>query len=144
MKPKIFEPKIIAFCCNWCSYAAADLAGVSRMPYPTGVRIIRVMCTGMIHPEIVLAGFNQGADGVMILGCQLGGCHYHDGNHITLSRAEMISEILEDFGFEQERFQFGWISSTEPERFVMLVTNMSKKIQLIGPNPMSSAVDSSQ
>lgn len=129
-----FEPKLIVFCCNWCSYNAADLAGSSRMEYPPGVRIIRVMCTGMVHPDLLLSGLNQGADGMMILGCALGSCHYKDGNHKALARAEMISDILEDFGLEPERFQFGWLSSTEPATFVELVTKMSRQIQRLGPN----------
>lgn len=123
------EPKIIAFCCNWCSYAAADLAGSSRMKYPHNLRIIRVMCSGMVHPELVIEALNQGADGVMVLGCHLGECHYIDGNYKALARSEMIIEMLEDFGFEEERFSISWVSSAEPERFVQAVSEMCEKVK---------------
>ena len=122
------EPKILVFCCNWCSYAAADLAGSSRMKYPHNVRIIRVMCSGMVHPELVVESLNQGAEGVMILGCHPGECHYIDGNSKALSRSEMILELLEDFGFEKERFSISWVSSAEPERFVQAVTEMTDRV----------------
>ena len=110
---------IIAFCCNWCSYAAADLAGNSRLKYPPNVRIIRVMCSGMVHPELVIEALSQGAAGVMILGCHLGECHYIDGNNKALARADMISDMLEEFGFEQERFSINWLSSGYSRREVM-------------------------
>nr|WP_320012136.1 hydrogenase iron-sulfur subunit [uncultured Desulfobulbus sp.] len=109
-------PKIIAFCCNWCSYAAADLAGISRLQYPGSVRIIRVMCSGMVHPEMVLHALDKGAEGVMIIGCHLGECHYINGNEMALARAEVITDTLEDMGYESERFQITWVSSAEPER----------------------------
>ncbi len=123
------EPKIIAFCCNWCSYAAADLAGNSRLKYPHNVRIIRVMCSGMVHPELVLESLSQGADGVMIMGCHLGECHYIDGNQKALSRSDMITELLEDFGFEEDRFSISWVSSAEPEQFVQAVTEMTERVK---------------
>ena len=110
------SPKVIAFCCNWCSYAAADLAGISRLQYPGNIRIIRVMCSGMVHPEMVLHALNKGADGVMIIGCHLGECHYIRGNEMALARAEVIADTLEDLGYESERFQIAWVSSAEPER----------------------------
>jgi F420-non-reducing hydrogenase iron-sulfur subunit len=123
------EPKIIAFCCNWCSYAAADLAGSSRLKYPHNLRIIRVMCSGMVHPELVLESLSQGADGVMIMGCHLGECHYIDGNQKALARSDMITELLEDFGYEEERFSIFWVSSAEPERFVQAVTEMTERVK---------------
>ncbi len=123
------EPKIIAFCCNWCSYAAADLAGSSRLAYPHNVRIIRVMCSGMVHPELVIESLSKGADGVMIMGCHLGECHYIDGNKKALARSEMISELLEDFGFEGERFSIFWVSSAEPERFAQAITEMTERVK---------------
>lgn len=135
-----FEPKIIAFCCNWCAYAAADLAGIARIQYPAGIRIIRVLCSGMVHPELVINAFNHGADGVMILGCHLGECHYLDGNSKALARSEMIIELLDDFGFEPERFQINWVSSAEAARFIQVVTEMSERIKKIGPNPATSTV----
>jgi len=128
-----FEPKIIAFCCNWCAYAAADLAGISRMEYPSNIRIIRVMCSGMVHPETVIEAFSLGADGVMILGCPLGECHYREGNYKALARAEMLSSLLEDFGIHPQRFQITWVSSTEPDKFVATVKQMTRRIKQLGP-----------
>ncbi len=123
------EPTILAFCCNWCAYAAADLAGTTRLKYPHNVRIIRVMCSGMVHPDLIIESLSQGADGVMILGCHLGECHYIDGNEKALSRSEVINELLEDFGFEEERFSIFWLSSAEPERFVQAVTEMMERVR---------------
>ncbi|WP_448872671.1 hydrogenase iron-sulfur subunit [Desulfobulbus propionicus] len=123
--------KIIAFCCNWCSYAAADLAGISRMQYPGSIRIIRVMCSGMVHPEMVLHALDKGADGVMIIGCPLGECHYIKGNEIALARAEVIADTLEDFGYERERFQLTWVSSAEPEKLVEAFRAMSGRLALL-------------
>lgn len=123
------EPKIIAFCCNWCSYAAADLAGTARMRYPESVRIIRMMCSGMVHPEFVIEALRMGADAVMVLGCHLGECHYLDGNHKALARAELIVELMEDLGYEKERFSLHWLSSAEPDRFVAAVTETAERIK---------------
>jgi len=135
-----FEPKIIAFCCNWCSYAAADLAGTARMQYPHNVRIIRVMCSGMVHPELVLDALSGGADGVMVLGCHLGECHYVDGNHKALARSDMITELLEDFGYEKERYSISWLSSSEPDRLVKAFVDMIDTIRNMGPvNAQDSA-----
>lgn len=128
-----FEPKIIAFCCNWCAYAAADLAGASRLQYPANVRIIRVMCSGMVHPEFILEALNKGADGVMVMGCRLGECHYQEGNHITMARLDMIVELLEDFGFESERLSVTWLSSAESDRFVEAVIEMTERVKKLGP-----------
>ena len=125
------EPKIIAFCCNWCSYAAADLAGISRLQYPGSIRIIRVMCSGMVHPEMVLHALDKGADGVMIIGCHLGECHYIKGNEMALARAEVIADTLEDLGYESERFQVAWISSAEPERLAEAFREMSGRLALL-------------
>ena len=125
------EPKIIAFCCNWCSYAAADLAGISRLQYPGSIRIIRVMCSGMVHPEMVLHALDQGADGVMIIGCHLGECHYLKGNEMALARAEVIADTLEDLGYASERFGLTWVSSAEPERLVEAFRTMSGRLMLL-------------
>jgi len=125
------ESKIIAFCCNWCSYAAADLAGISRLQYPGSIRIIRVMCSGMVHPEMVLHALDKGADGVMIIGCHLGECHYITGNEMALARAEVIADTLEDLGYESERFQVAWISSAEPERLAEAFREMSGRLALL-------------
>lgn len=122
------DPIIIAFCCNWCSYAAADLAGISRLQYPGSIRIIRVMCSGMVHPEMVLHALQKGADGVMVIGCHLGECHYISGNEMALARAEIIADTLEDLGWESERFQIAWVSSAEPERLVDAFREMSNRL----------------
>jgi F420-non-reducing hydrogenase iron-sulfur subunit len=123
------DPIIIAFCCNWCSYAAADLAGISRLQYPGSIRIIRVMCSGMVHPEMVVHGLQKGADGVMIIGCHIGECHYIKGNEMALARAEIIADTLEDLGWESERFQINWVSSAEPERLVDAFREMSSRLE---------------
>lgn len=125
------EPKIIAFCCNWCSYAAADLAGISRLQYPASIRIIRVMCSGMVHPEMILHALEKGAEGVMIIGCHLGECHYIKGNEMALARAEVIADTLEDLGYESERFQLTWVSSAEPERLVEAFRTMSGRLAVL-------------
>ncbi len=128
-----FEPKIIAFCCHWCSYAAADLAGAARMQYPHNVRIIRLMCSGMMHPEFVLDALSQGADGVMVLGCHLDECRYREGNYRALDRSDMVVELLEDFGYEPERFNLTWVSSQESDKFVKAVPEMTARIKNLGP-----------
>lgn len=125
------EARIIAFCCNWCSYAAADLAGISRLQYPGSIRIIRVMCSGMVHPEMVLHALNKGAEGVMIIGCHLGECHYIRGNEMALARAEVIADTLEDLGYESERFRIAWVSSAEPERLVEAFRDMAARLDTL-------------
>ena len=133
-----FEPRIIAFCCNWCAYAAADLAGVARLQYPSGIRIVRVLCSGMVHPELVINAFSNGADGVIILGCHIGECQYQEGINKALARSEMITELLDDFGVAPERFQISFVSSAEAVQFVQVVTEMSKRIRRLGPNPATT------
>lgn len=103
------------------------------MQYPHNVRIIRLMCSGMVHPEFVMDALSQGADGVMVLGCHLGQCHYRDGNYRAMDRAEMVAELLEDFGYEQERFNLAWVSSQEPDKFVAAVTEMTERLRKMGP-----------
>ena len=120
--------KIIAFCCHWCSYAAADLAGIKRLQYPHQVRIIRVMCSGMVHPENVFEAFQKGAAGVMILGCHFGDCHYQRGNYLAQARAEMIWEMMEEMGIDRQRFAIDWVSSTEPDRFEKVITDTLERI----------------
>jgi len=128
------EPVIIAFCCNWCSYAAADLAGISRLQYPGSIRILRVMCSGMVHPELVYQALNKGAAGVIIVGCHLGECHYIRGNDMALTRAEIIADTLEELGIAAERFQLVWVSSSEPERLVAAFREMNERLG-IGRTP---------
>ena len=130
-----YEPLIIGFCCNWCSYAAADLAGVSRIQYPPNIRIIRVMCSGMVHPNLVIDALTKGADGVIICGCHPGDCHYIKGNLTTEKRAEAIKLMLEDFGLEEERFRLEWISASEGKRFAQVVKEMTEELKKLGPSP---------
>ena len=132
-----FEPRIIAFCCNWCSYAGADLAGTARIPYPPNILIIRVMCSGMVHPALVVDSLTKGADGVLICGCHLGDCHYIDGNLKTERRAEALKVMLEDMGIEPERFRLEWISSSEGEKFARVMREMVDQVKKLGPSPFS-------
>jgi F420-non-reducing hydrogenase iron-sulfur subunit len=129
-----FEPLIIGFCCNWCSYAGADLAGVSRLQYPPNLRIIRVMCSGMVHPNMVINALTKGADGVMIMGCHIGDCHYREGNMKAQSRADAIKLMLQDFGIEEDRFRLEWVSASEGPRFAQVVTDMVEKVKALGPS----------
>jgi F420-non-reducing hydrogenase iron-sulfur subunit len=130
-----FEPFIIGFCCNWCSYAGADLAGVSRLQYPASLRIIRVMCSGMVHPNLVIDALTKGADGVLICGCHIGDCHYQNGNEKAQNRADAITLMLEDFGIEPERFRLEWVSAAEGPRFAQVVSEFTEQIKILGPNP---------
>jgi F420-non-reducing hydrogenase iron-sulfur subunit len=130
-----FEPLIIGFCCNWCSYAGADLAGVSRLQYPPNLRVIRVMCSGMVHPNLVIDALTKGADGVIICGCHLGDCHYQDGNVKAENRKEAIELMLEDFGVEPERFRLEWVSASEGPRFAEVITEMTETVRALGPSP---------
>jgi len=130
-----FEPLIIGFCCNWCSYAGADLAGVSRMQYPPNIRVIRVMCSGMVHPNVVIDALTKGADGVLMCGCHPGDCHYLEGNLKAEARADAIKLMLQDFGIEEERFRLEWVSASEGGRFAQVVTEMVGEIRQLGPSP---------
>ena len=130
-----FEPKIIAFCCNWCSYAGADLAGASKINYPPNVLIIRVMCSGMIHPNFVIEALTNGADGVIICGCHPGDCHYLEGNLKAEKRAEAIELMLEDFGLEPERFSLEWVSASEGPKFARIMTEFTETVRKLGPSP---------
>jgi len=132
-----FEPKIVGFLCNWCSYAGADLAGVSRIQYPSNIRIIRVMCSGRIDPLFVLEAFKDGADGVLIAGCHLpSDCHYINGNFQTLKRMTLLKEILKQFGIEPERLRLEWISAAEGAKFAATVRDMVTQIKALGPSPL--------
>ncbi len=135
MVNEAFEPLILTFCCNWCSYAGADLAGVSRIQYPPNIRIIRVMCSGMVHPNLVIDALTKGADGVLMCGCHPGDCHYQEGNLKAEARAEAIKLMLQDFGIEEERFRLEWVSASEGPRFAQVVTEMTEKVRQLGPSP---------
>jgi F420-non-reducing hydrogenase iron-sulfur subunit len=129
-----FEPLIIAICCNWCSYAGADLAGVSRLQYPPNIRIVRVMCSGMVHPNLVINALTKGADGVIMCGCHPGDCHYQEGNLKAEKRAEGIALMLDDFGIERERYRLEWISASEGIRFAQVMREFTEEIKKLGPN----------
>ncbi len=129
-----FEPLIIALCCNWCSYAGADLAGVSRMQYPPNVRIIRVMCSGMVHPNLVIDALTKGADGVIMCGCHPGDCHYQEGNLKAEKRADAIKLMLQDFGIEEGRFRLEWVSASEGQRFAEVMKEMTETVRSLGPS----------
>ena len=134
---KSFEPKIIGFLCNWCSYAGADLAGVSRIQYPPNIRIIRVMCSGRIDPAFILEAFKDGADGVLVAGCHLpSDCHYISGNFKALRRITLLREVLKDFGIEPERLRLEWISASEGDKFAAVVRDMVDAVKKLGPNPL--------
>ncbi|MFQ6032347.1 MAG: hydrogenase iron-sulfur subunit [Candidatus Zixiibacteriota bacterium] len=128
---------MIAFCCNWCSYAGADLAGVSRQQYPPNIRIIRVMCSSMVHPNLVIDALTKGIDGVIMCGCHPGDCHYIEGNLRAKKRAEAINLMLEDFGLEDDRFRLEWISASEGHKFAQVMREMVATIKELGPNPYS-------
>jgi len=130
-----FAPKIIGFLCNWCSYAGADLCGVSRYQYPTALKVVRVMCSTRISPEIVLRVLREGADGVMIGGCHLGDCHYISGNYYTEKRVDLLKKLVELSGMEPERVQLEWISASEGEKFSKVVASFTQKIKDLGPTP---------
>jgi len=128
-----FEPKIVGFLCNWCSYAAADLAGTSRMKYPPNVRIIRVMCSGRVDPAFILKAFAYGADGVLICGCHPGDCHYLEGNYKAARRIPLLKRALKQLGIEEERIQLEWVSASEGARFATIVKEMTDKLKELGP-----------
>jgi F420-non-reducing hydrogenase iron-sulfur subunit len=129
-----FEPLILAICCNWCSYAGADLAGSARIQYPPNIRIIRVMCSGMVHPNLVIEALTKGADGVLICGCHPGDCHYIEGNLKAEARSGAIELMLEDFGIEPERFKLEWVSASEGPRFAEVATEMVETVKTLGPS----------
>jgi len=128
-----FEPKIVAFFCNWCTYLAADLAGTSRLKYAPNVRAVRVMCSGRVDPQFVLEAFAQGADGVLIGGCHPGDCHYQEGNYKALRRYELLRRLLNQLGIENDRFRLEWISAAEGERVKAVVNDMVEKVRALGP-----------
>lgn len=132
-----FEPKIIGFLCNWCSYAGADLAGVSRIQYPPNIRIIRVMCSGRVDPVIVLEMFASGADGVIVTGCHPGDCHYVAGNLYEERKIKMLKKLIALTGLELGRLRLEWVSAAEGQRFAQVVTEFTEQIRKLGPSPVS-------
>ncbi len=137
--PGAWEPKIVAFLCTWCSYAGADLAGVSRIQYPPNIRIIRVPCSGRINPVFLLRAFQNGADGVLVSGCHPGDCHYMSGNLIARRRFALTRELLQFVGMEPERVQFTWVSASEGGRFAAIVEKVVEQVRALGPNEKLAA-----
>ena len=131
-----FEPKIVAFVCNWCTYAGADLAGTSRIQYPPNVRIIRLMCTGALDPIYVVRALTEGADGVLIGGCHPGDCHYLNGNYKARRRVAVLKTILEKTGLGRDRVLLRWISASEGHLFAKTVREFVEKLKTLGPNPL--------
>ena len=128
-----WQPRIVAFFCNWCTYTAADLAGVSRMKYAPNVRIIRLMCSGRVDPQFILEALAKGADGVLIGGCHPGDCHYVEGNYKMLRRYQMLKRMLRDLGIEEERVRLEWISAAEGEKVKWAINDMVEKVRALGP-----------
>ena len=128
-----FEPKIVAFLCNWCTYVAADAAGVSRFVQKPNVRVIRVNCSGMVDPSYVMKAFASGADGVLVGGCWPGDCHYVSGNIKTMRRAPLLKKLLAELGVEELRFRLKWIAASEPSQFAKTVNEMTEEIRKLGP-----------
>jgi len=131
-----FEPKIVGFLCNWCSYTGADLAGTSRIKYAPNVRVIRVMCSGRVDPTFVLKAFKEGADGVLIAGCHPGDCHYQEGNYKCLRRYFLLKEVIKGFGINENRLRLEWVSASEGERFAEVVNKFTDQIRALGPSPL--------
>ncbi len=131
-----FEPLILAFCCNWCSYAGADLAGVSRVQYPPNVRIIRIMCTGRIEPSHIISAFESGADGVIVSGCHPGDCHYISGNLRAEEQIQRLKKLFNIIGFDERRLRLQWVSASEGQLFGEYITEFVELIKGLGPSPL--------
>ncbi len=130
-----FEPKIILFCCNWCAYAGADLAGVGRLQIKPHFRIIRTLCSARVDPEFILHAFKEGADGVMVAGCHPGDCHYIGGNYRTRRRMALLKMTIKQFGLNTDRFRLEWVSAAEGEKFAQVVNEFIDRIIELGPSP---------
>ena len=128
-----FEPKIVGFLCNWCSYTGADLAGVSRIKWPPNVRPIRIMCTGRIDPTFIVKAFREGADGVLVSGCHPGDCHYYEGNYKALRRVRLLRKVLEQFGIHPDRLKLTWVSASEGQRWAEVTKEMTETVRRLGP-----------
>ncbi|NQT85282.1 hydrogenase iron-sulfur subunit [bacterium] len=128
-----FQPRIVAFVCNWCTYAGADLAGTSRFKYPTNVRVVRVPCSGRVDPLYVVKAFERGADGVLVSGCHPGDCHYAEGNYYARRRWTIFRDLMFYLGIEPDRLQFSWVSAAEGAKWADLINDLTVKLQNIGP-----------
>ena len=132
-----WQPKIVAFLCNWCSYTGADLAGISRIPWSPAVRIVRVMCSGRLDPTFVVKAFRLGADGVIVSGCHPGDCHYQKGNYKALRRVHLLKRLLAEFGVEPERLRLVWVSAAEGEKWAEVANEMEETVRGLGPLELS-------
>ncbi len=139
-KEGTFKPKVIVFCCNWCAYAGADLAGVSRLKISPHFRIVRTMCSGRVDPELVLQAFLAGADGIMIAGCHPGECHYMEGNYKAMRRVAFMKRLLEGFGVEPDRLALEWVSASEGAKFQEVINAFVERIEKLGPSPVKKGV----
>jgi F420-non-reducing hydrogenase iron-sulfur subunit len=128
-----FEPVIVGFLCNWCSYRGADLAGTSRKEYAPNLRVVRTMCSGRVEPEFILKAFAEGADGVLVLGCHPGDCHYSEGNYKTMRRIALLQRALRKLGIEEGRVRLDWVSAGEGDRFARLVDEFVANVRALGP-----------
>jgi len=132
-EPVRYEPNIVGFLCNWCSYAGADLAGISRFQYPPNLKVVRVMCSGRVDPAFILKAFENGADGVLVGGCHIGDCHYQRGNETAKEQVEMTKELLQKIGINGQRLRLEWVSASEGQRFAQVVTEFTKEVSELGP-----------
>lgn len=132
--PAEWQPRILAFLCTWCSYAGADLAGVSRIQYPPNIRIIRVPCSGRVNPAYILKALHQGYDGVLVSGCHPGDCHYLTGNYYARRKFHLLKELLDFAGLEEGRVQFSWVSAAEGAKFAGVIAQVTEKVRILGPN----------
>ena len=128
-----YEPKIVGSLCNWCSYTGADLAGVSRIKSAPNVRVIRTMCSGRVDPTFILKAFQMGADGVIVMGCHLGDCHYQEGNYKTIRRIPFLKRLIKGFGIDPHRLRLEWVSASEGDRFAEVVNEFTQEIRALGP-----------
>ncbi len=133
-----YQPRIVVFACNWCSYAGADLAGVSRMQYPPTTRVIRVMCSGRVTPGFILEAFRRGADGVLVTGCHPGDCHYITGNQNAVATVDKTAQLLRLLGIDAGRLRLEWVSAAEGARFARIMTEFTEQVRALGPSPLAT------
>ena len=139
-KDEDFNPKILAFLCNWCSYAGADLAGTSRLKYPSSILPIRVMCSSRVDPIFIIRAYLSGADGVLVAGCHPGDCHYQEGNYYTRRRFAMFKKIIESLGLESDRLRLSWVSASEGQKYANVATEFTEKIKELGKNSAKNKI----
>ncbi len=136
-----FEPRIVGFLCNWCSYTGADLAGTARIHYAPNVRVIRVMCSARVDPTFVVKALAEGADGVLICGCHPGDCHYSEGNYKAMRRFPLLGRLLRDYGIEEDRVRLEWVSASEGKRFAEIVDDMTERVRRLGPSRVKTLLE---